>query len=136
MKIRVQLLFVFLFLMCQSSPDVFEVEIQNIKSFEQFNKNCNEHIHNDNDVEIFTHITENGDYLYSCTIYKFNNDTIRAFMAYPVDIHKYDRAVYEWVNDSTLTFILKNKYIDSKKYTITGYISADGNRTTSLGWED
>lgn len=121
---------------CQAPKDSFEIVIENIKSFEKFNENCNNHFHKENDVEIFTHITENGNYLYSCTIYKLNNDTIRAFRATAIDIHNYDQAAYKWVNDSSLTFTFKNKYIDSKKYTITGYISKDNQRTTSLSWED
>lgn len=136
MKIKILLLFAFSLFMCQQTPKSFEVEIQNIKSFEKFNKNCNEHIHNENEVEIFAHVTENGDYLYSCTIYRLNDDTIRAFKAFPIDIHNYDRAIYKWANDSSLTFKFKNKYKDSKTYTIIGYISRDGNRITSLDWED
>ena len=131
MKSKYILVFAFLILMCKSAQEFSETEIVNLGSLENINKVCDKHIHENMDVEFFSRNSENDNVGYTCTIYKPNNGKIRGYTAHIFALYNYDLAYYKWLNDSTLTFYYKNKYHESKKFTITGY-----NTSTSLSMED
>lgn len=84
--------------------------------------------YNGNDVKVFRKTSENQ-MLYALTLFRDKKDASSRpyYMGIITALNTYDTAEYEWVNDSTVTFILKNKLHTEKPYTLSGY-----GRTTSL----
>ena len=76
--------------------------------------------HKDKDVEIFSD-NEKNRISYSCIIYRMDNGILRGYQVYTHSLNKYNKARYQWLNDSTVTFRLNNKFHISEKYTIIGY---------------
>lgn len=97
------------------------IEVENIE-----NPITNIEDYHGNDIKVFRKTSENR-IIYALTIFRKNNDTLRPYIGYITALNTYDTAEYEWVNDSTVTFILKNKLHTEKPYTLSGY-----GRTTSL----
>lgn len=90
-------------------------------------------IHKAKDVDFFKG-NLGGTNVYSCIMYPFNSNSIQPLIGYQVYArveNSYDKATYKWINDSTLTFRLKNAYHISETYTVIG---KDG--WTSLSWDD
>lgn len=88
--------------------------------------------HKDKDVEILSSDFENGSRIvYSCIIYRMDNGILKGYQAYVSSLNKYSAAKYQWLNDSTVAFILKNEFHISERYTIMGNGSS-----TSLHWDD
>ena len=59
--------------------------------------------------------------LYMLTIYRNQNGNVKAYKAGIISLHTYENAVYEWINDSTVTFHLSNKFHSHETYTVSGY---------------
>ena len=90
--------------------------------------------HFDKDVEFFRNEAANSDHMaYTCTLYIMNNEKLAGYSSHIVVLNTYDKAAYKWINDSTITFKMYNKYHNSKNYTMMGY--GEG-RTTSLSVDD
>lgn len=109
-----------------------EIEIQNYEN-EISTPSPNPAIHKAKDVEFFK-TNWGGSNVYSCIMYPFNSDKIqplRAYQVYAEIANNYVTATYKWINDSTLTFRLKNAYHKSETYTVIG---KDG--WTKLSWDD
>lgn len=88
--------------------------------------------HKDKDVEVLSSDFENGSRIvYSCIIYRMDNGILKGYQTYVSSLNNFSEAKYLWLNDSTVTFSLKNNFNISEKYTIMGYGS-----TTSLHWAD
>lgn len=119
-------------LTCSKSNGDIEVEIQ-VYENDLNTLLPNPAIHKAKDVEFFK-VNWGGSNVYSCIMYPFNSDSIQPLIGYQVYArveNSYDKATYKWINDSTLTFRLKNAYHISETYTIIG---KDG--WTSLSWDD
>jgi len=131
MKAALLFILIIFFVGCTSPNGDIEMSIR------VFDKNINKlspnvPSHKDKDVEILSSNFENGSRIvYSCIIYRTDNGILKGYQAYVSSLNTYSEANYQWLNDSTVTFGLKNKFNVSKKYTIMGYGS-----TTSLHWAD
>jgi len=77
-------------------------------------------LHKDKDVKIFRNDDKNRK-AYSCIIYRIDKGILRGYQANSSSLNTYNRAKYLWVNDSTVTFLLNNKFHISEKYTMMGY---------------
>lgn len=122
MKTRSLILFSLLFFMCQSPINGIDIPIKVYgKGFNTLVPNVT--LHTNKDVEIFRSDDKSDEdrTLYSCIIYRNDNGILRGYQVYTSELIKYERATYHWVNDSTVTFILKNVSHNSEKYTISGY---------------
>lgn len=86
-------------------------------------------LHKDKDVELFISQGENR-IIYSCIMYRIENGELKGYQIYATELNTYDKANYQWVNDSTMTFTLSNEYHNSKTFKVTGYAG-----TTALAWE-
>ncbi|WP_372768368.1 hypothetical protein [Lutibacter sp.] len=86
-------------------------------------------LHKDKDVELFISQDENR-IIYSCIMYRIENGELKGYQIYATELNTYDKANYQWVNDSTMTFTLSNEYRNSKTFKVTGYAG-----TTALAWE-
>jgi len=94
-------------------------------------------LHKDKDVEIFVSQDKNH-MIYSCIMYRLDNGELKGYQVYDVELNTYDKATYEWVNDSTITFTLSNEFRKSKIFKVTGYhskVPGEEGRTTTLSWE-
>ena len=59
--------------------------------------------------------------VYLLTIFRNEQGTLNYYSAYVSSLNTYDEATYEWVNDSTVTFHLKNNNHNHESYTVMGY---------------
>lgn len=120
------------FFACTNSNGEIEVEIQ-VYENDLNTLSPDPTIHKAKDVDFFKG-NLGGTNIYSCIMYPFNSDSIQPLIGYQVYArveNSYDKATYKWINDSTLTFRLKNAYHISETYTVIG---KDG--WTSLSWDD
>ncbi len=120
------------FFACTNSNGDIEIEIQ-VYENDLNTLTPNSAIHKAKDVDFFKG-NLGGTYIYSVIMYPFISDSIQPLIGYQVYTrieNNYDTATYKWINDSTLTFRLKNAYHKSETYTVIG---KDG--WTSLSWDD
>lgn len=131
MKATLLFILIIFFVACASTNDDIEIPIR------VFDKSINKlsptvALHKDKDVEILSSDFENGSRIvYSCIIYRMDNGILKGYQAHVSSLNTYSAAKYQWLNDSTVTFRLNNKFHISEKYTIMGYGS-----TTLLHWDD
>ncbi|MFH6769464.1 hypothetical protein V8G56_12000 [Gaetbulibacter aquiaggeris] len=131
MKATLLFILIILFMACASPNGEIEIPIL------VFNKSINKlspnvASHKDKDVEILSSDFENGSRIvYSCIIYRMDNGVLKGYQAHISFLNNYNKAKYEWVNDSTVTVSFNNKFSISEKHTIMGYGS-----TTLLHWDD
>ena len=119
MKAALLFILIIFFVGCTSPNGDIEIPIR------VFDKNINKlspnvASHKDKDVEIFSD-NEKNRISYSCIIYRMDNGILRGYQVYTHSLNKYNKARYQWLNDSTVTFRLNNKFHISEKYTIIGY---------------
>lgn len=120
------------FFACTNPIGEVEVEIQ-VYENDLNTLSPNPANHKAKDVEFFKS-NWGGSNVYSCIMYPFNCDSVQPLNGYQVYAqiaNNYDSATYKWINDSTLTFRLKNAYHKSETYTVIG-----NNGWTSLSWDD
>ncbi len=94
-------------------------------------------LHKDKDVEIFISKLDNH-MVYSCIMYRIDDGELKGYQVHTVELNTYEKANYQWVNDSTMTFTLSNKSHNSKTFTVTGYhskVPGKEGRITSLSWD-
>ena len=129
MKATLLFILIIFFLACASPNGDIEIPIRVFdKSINKLSPNVASH--KDKDVEIFSD-NEKNRISYSCIIYRMDNGILRGYQVYTHSLNKYNKARYQWINDSTVTFRLNNKFHISEKYTIMGY---EG--WTHLSWDD
>ena len=129
MKATLLFILIIFFLACASTNGDIEIPIRVFdKSINKLSPNVASH--KDKDVEIFSD-NEKNRISYSCIIYRMDNGILRGYQVYTHSLNKYNKARYQWLNDSTVTFRLNNKFHISEKYTIIGY---EG--WTRLSWDD
>ena len=61
--------------------------------------------HKDRDVEVFR---INGSESYSTVMYRFENGKLKAYESGVTSVANYDKVIYTWENDSTLSYKLIN----------------------------
>ena len=129
MKATLLFILIIFFVACASPNGDIEIPIRVFdKSINKLSPNVASH--KDKDVEIFSD-NEKNRISYSCIIYRMDNGILRGYQVYTHSLNKYNKARYQWLNDSTVTFRLNNKFHISEKYTIIGY---EG--WTRLSWDD
>ena len=119
--------FIMAWMSCKISTNELTTNIIEVEHIE--NPVTNFETYHHKDVKVFKHTSENKT-VYALTIFIKNKDSLKSYVANVYALNTFDKATYQWVNDSTVTFILKNKFHNHKPFTITGYGS-----TTSLSWE-
>ena len=129
MKATLLFILIIFYVACASPNGDIEIPIRVFdKSINKLSPNVASH--KDKDVEIFSD-NEKNRISYSCIIYRMDNGILRGYQVYTHSLNKYNKAKYQWLNDSTVTFRLNNKFHISEKYTIIGY---EG--WTRLSWDD
>jgi len=129
MKATLLFILIIFYVACASPNGDIEIPIRVFdKSINKLSPNVASH--KDKDVEIFSD-NEKNRISYSCIIYRMDNGILRGYQVYTHSLNKYNKARYQWLNDSTVTFRLNNKFHISEKYTIIGY---EG--WTRLSWDD
>ena len=107
-----------LFCNCTSSKDPMTTDIIKVENITNLDAKLKEH--KNKDVEVF--MSNMGNKLvYSLTIYRNDNIKLHHYSAYVYSLNTYNNAEYEWVNDSTVTFNLINKFHSHETYTVSGY---------------
>jgi hypothetical protein len=102
------------------------------KSINTLNTNRTLQKDKDEEIKILISDSENENIIfYSCIIYRIDKGILKGYQTHMSFLNNYDKASYQWVNDSTLTVKFNNKFHISKEYTVMGY----GN-TTLLHWDD
>ena len=126
---RISYTFILLILLtsCKTSTNMLSAEIIDVDNIENPVTNIEAYHHKD--VKVFRQASENR-IIYALTLFRINNDTLRPYIGNITTLNTYDTAQYEWVNDSTVTIILKNNFHSEKLYTLSGY-----GRTSSLSWD-
>ena len=121
MKATLLFILIIFYVACASPNGDIEIPIRVFdKSINKLSPNVASH--KDKDVEILSSDFENGSRIvYSCIIYRMDNGILRGYQVYTHSLNKYNKAKYQWLNDSTVTFRLNNKFHISEKYTIIGY---------------
>ena len=119
--------FIMIWISCKISTNELTTDIIEVEHIENPVTNLETYHHKD--VKVFRHTGENLT-IYALTIFRNNKDSLIPYVANVYALNTYEKATYQWVNDSTVTFILKNKFHNHKPFTVTGYGS-----TTSLTWE-
>ena len=121
--------FIILFvLLCSCSNKVKTISLIEYQDIQYLSSN--EDLHKDKDVEMFISEPDKDRHIYTCIIYRFNQGELRAYQAYLSSLNTFDRAIYKWINDSTVTFNLSNTHKKSTKYTVMGY-----GGSTYLDWK-
>lgn len=121
--------FILIILLCACKKTNIEKSIALIE-YENVNKlRPNVNLHKDKDVEIFV-TRDKNQLVYSCIIYRIDNGELKGYQVHNVELNTYDKANYQWINDSTITFTLSNEYRNSKIFKVTGY-----DDTTGLDWD-
>jgi len=121
MKAALLFILIIFFVGCTSPNGDIEIPIR------VFDKNINKlspnvPSHKDKDVEILSSNFENGSRIvYSCIIYRTDNGILKGYQVNVSSLNTYSAVKYQWLNDSTVTFRLNNKFHISEKYTIMGY---------------
>jgi len=119
MKATLLFILIIFYVACASTNGDIEIPIRVFdKSINKLSPNVASH--KDKDVEIFSD-NEKNRISYSCIIYRMDNGILRGYQVYTHSLNKYNKARYQWLNDSTVTFRLNNKFHISEKYTIIGY---------------
>jgi hypothetical protein len=119
MKATLLFILIIFYVACASPNGDIEIPIRVFdKSINKLSPNVASH--KDKDVEIFSD-NEKNRISYSCIIYRMDNGILRGYQVYTHSLNKYNKARYQWLNDSTVTFRLNNKFHISEKYTIIGY---------------
>ena len=153
MKVSFLLVFLFTLVSCQTTKDSLTVDIVEVDDINNLSINLDEHL--DKDVDVFRNIIivpeevlpnldlesqekvteelknitrKENHIVYNLIIYRKNQGKIRDYRAMIISTFTYDKATYEWVNDSTVTFNLKNKFHSHEAYSVMGY----GNTTTLI----
>lgn len=96
--------------------------------------NSNWKLQKDNDIKfkVLNSDSENENRIfYTCIIYRVDNGVLKGYQTHMSFLNNFNKATYQWINDSTVTINFMNKFHSSKKYTVMGYGS-----TTLLGWKD
>lgn len=127
--LKTVLLFTFLTvgMSCKTSTNMLSADIIDVDNIENPVTNIEAYHHKD--VKVFRQAGENQ-MIYALTLFRINNDTLRPYIGNITALNTYDTAQYEWINDSTVTIILKNNLHSEKPYTLSGY-----GRTSSLSWD-
>ena len=128
MKAALLFILIILFMSCASTNGEIEIPIL---EYDKGISNLvpNVALHKDKDVEIFRDDEKNR-IAYSFIIYRIDKGILRGYQANTSSLNTYNKANYQWVNDSTVSFRLNNKFHISEKYTIIG-----NEGWTSLSWE-
>ena len=122
MKANLLFILIILFMSCASTNGEIEIKILEYdKSINTLVPNVT--LHKDKDVEIFRSGSsfDKNHVAHSCIIYRIDKGVLRGYQIFTITLNTYNRAKYLWVNDSTVTFRLNNKFHISEKYTIIGY---------------
>ncbi|WP_242084550.1 hypothetical protein [Aestuariivivens sediminis] len=80
---------------------------------------------------IINKLNKDSHFVYALIIYRNQNGKVRNYRAHIISEFTFDVADYEWINDSTVTFNIKNKFRSLGTYTFSGYMTANG-RVTSM----
>jgi len=119
MKATLLFILIIFFVACASPNGDIEIPIRVFdKSINKLSPNVASH--KDKDVEIFSD-NEKNRIIYSCIIYRMDNGILKGYQVNVSSLNTYSAAKYQWLNDSTVTFRLNNKFHISEKYTIIGY---------------
>jgi hypothetical protein len=74
--------------------------------------------HKDKDVEVFR---RNQGELYSAVMYRIENGKLKAYESDVISNNNYDKVIYKWINDSTLSYKLVNSSnSSSQSYSMIG----------------
>jgi len=74
--------------------------------------------HKDKDVEVFR---RNQGELYSAVMYRIENGKLKAYESEMISNNNYDKVIYKWINDSTLSYKLVNtSNSSSQSYSMIG----------------
>jgi len=154
MRILYTIILLILLTNCKTQSSELSIPIKEVEDFESINFEG----HQNHDVEVYRIKTVQPDYIlpdldpeskkrvtdavintlnndnqfvYALIIYRNHNGKVRYFIGNIISEFTFDFADYEWVNDSTVTFNIKNKFHNLGTYKFSGYITANG-RITSM----
>lgn len=116
--------FVSMLLSCTTQKNIYTIDVIEVNTIE--NPNINLEDYQDKDVAVFRG-NKGNNMVYNLTLFKIHEGKLRPYSAIIFNLYTYDKATYEWVNDSTVNFNLINKYHSHESYNVMGY-----GRTTTL----
>ena len=80
---------------------------------------------------VIKYLNNDNHFVYAFIFYRNENGKVRHYIGNIISEFTFDFADYEWVNDSTVTFNIENKYHSLGTCTFSGYMTANG-RVTSM----
>jgi len=130
MRILYAFVLLILFNSCKTSTNVLTTKIIEVEDIQRPITNVEDY--QGDDVKVFRKTSE-SQIFYALTLFRDKkDDSSRPYYIGVISaLNTYDTAEYEWVNDSTVTFILKNKFHTEKPFTVSGY-----GGTTSMSVEE
>ncbi len=121
MKVLFSFIFLIMLSGCKSKKNDLTTSIKEVVDINNLNINLDDY--QNHDVDVFKTTTENRIF-YSLSIFRNNRNNhgkLKMYSAIIVSAFTYENAVYEWINDSTVTFNLINKFHNHETYTVSGY---------------
>jgi len=123
MRILYYFVLLILFNRCKTSTNVLTTKIIEVEDIE---RPITKEAYHENDVKVFRSREGENHMLYALTLIRYNKEDtlspyLKLYLFGIVSLNTYETAEYERINDSTVTFFLKNKFHIEGPYTLSGY---------------